>query len=181
MNKKNYYVFDFDETIATLIVDWEGLRNKIQNSYSKVLTVNKGLKKAYSELKSHTIDFYKKVEEYELPNGSPQYKFNNKLRIFLKQNNYSIISNNLRKTIETVLKKENVFHTCDSIVSLEECEEIKPSKKPFEHLLEKMNKLQTKNIIYVGDSDIDRQFAENNNIQFIHINDFEAENENTTS
>ena len=148
-NHKKHIIFDLDETLAMLITDWESMLNHI---YADLLKVDKEAMSSYIpstmsyQLFNDLIRKYgptvKKLLEshYQKAEGEDlkEVMSNPELIHFVKNNsnyNYYIWSNNLRKTIEPILRKEGIKNKFKMIFAAEDNLFYKPDTAGIEKMI----------------------------------------------
>lgn len=169
-------ILDFDNTICKLIVDWQSLKNELKTKFSDYHDFN-GLRlfQIYDILlnnKNIFDDVIKVIQKYEQENNSIKYIQPN-LDLLNYFKTFYIISNNLTSTVEKFLEAQKVRNRCKGIIGVDIAKSPKPNVKAFEMLLNKYPEIKSDNCFYIGDSDIDDEFAKNNRIQFINIKNLE--------
>lgn len=182
LHPKKYLIFDLDETLVMLITDWGSM---LENIYKDLLDIDKKTISAYSPstmsyqlfndlirkhgptvkkiLESHN----KKAEGKDLKEVKP----NPELINFIKNdNNYDcyIWSNNLRQTIELILKKEGIQDKFQAIFAADDNLFYKPDTTG----IEKMITGDKKDWLMIGDSENDQLGAKALGIDFFLVDFF---------
>jgi len=150
-NKKNFklIIFDFDNTIGKLDVNWRRLID--------ALGIDEPLNDYLDRLdKEDRQRIFKIIEKNELENID-NFKPNDDVVSFIKGlNGYTlaILSSNSRKAITTALDRLGLLKKFDIILSGEDVERLKPSSNGIVKILDTlgMNKDET---IFLGDSYVD--------------------------
>lgn len=169
---KILFLFDFDDTLFHLDIDWEKIRQYAITS----LRLNDNPKKylfssIYStsnmNLKNLLLNRITTLEINSIKKGRPITG----AKKFIKhchQKNFktAIISRNSHKTIFVALKQHK-FPQVDLIVGREDVFHLKPHPEGIYKVLKYFN-IPKSNSVYIGNSNFtDRQFAENAGIDFI--------------
>ena len=81
------YIFDFDGTIASLIIDWQSLKSEV-NEYCQIynIEINKPLNQKIDDLKKH-MNIFNIIDKYERPNGVINFDSKKKIINFIKNLN----------------------------------------------------------------------------------------------
>jgi phosphoglycolate phosphatase len=82
--------------------------------------------------------------------------------------NLGIVSTKFRYRIETILRREKLFHFFNTIVGGEDVRAHKPNPESLQLALDKLE-VSARNSIYVGDSVVDAKTAQNLGISFIAV------------
>jgi len=170
MNLREFdnYIFDFDGTIVSLSVDWDGLRRDVLAlCKNNGIEVDSRLHTNIDSLKAAGINVLEVIEGYEQPNGKVQYRIEDKVISFIEKSvpDFFVISNNLSGTISVVLKELSISHKCIKIVGIDNVRQSKPN---IEGYLKVKDFLRPGSSVYIGDKEDDRIFALNCNITFLH-------------
>ncbi len=181
-NPKKYLIFDFDETIAKVDVDWEICDGKIadvckkydpeyeRNSYSSInVSYNIYVKRFGKDLRNEIIEIIQEFENMNLNKVIP----NPEIVDFIKLNDdykMYIYSNNSHDLISHSLEKLGILNKFSYLISRENINLIKPEVdglKYLEDIKEKSNEY-----LFIGDSDSDKDAAKNIRIDFFLIDYF---------
>lgn len=183
-NAKKHIIFDLDETLLTLHIDWSRFRLDIRQevalfdkaiikqipnkSGSGVVVYNQAIIKHGAKARKVIIDFCK---NYEL-NNLDGFTINKSLVDFIKENsnkyNLYIWSSNNRKTVIPIVKKVKIFSHIKKIVTKEEVDLLKPYPDGFYLIYDYVNQ-QRKDYLMVGDSSHDKFAAKAAGIDFLRI------------
>lgn len=184
LTTKQYFIFDFDRTIAKMDIDWSGWHTGISQIYQRHdpqhgyhsghnphIFLNQMVKQHGSELLKEARDFNRTYEELHLQDFIP----NTELIEFISNNattNY-VFSSNSRLTVLKGLDQLKIRHHFTSIVSKDEVSFVKPNPEGFS-LIEGFNTNASK-CLMIGDSSSDQQAAEAAGIDFLLCNYFDKE------
>lgn len=181
MNKYKAIIFDMD---GTLLDTMSGIIKAINKTFEKfgydikftnvdgkyfigagaAEFANRALKRAgienidLMEFRNAFLSFYQKYQK----TGTKPFENLDKLLIKLKENGYlvGICSNKPQKLLDEVTAQMFPNNKFDIIVGQRVGIPCKPEPKMFE-LIKKGLKLKTEEILYIGDSEYDYQFAKN--------------------
>jgi len=151
MSKKNFklIIFDFDNTIGKLDVDWRDLID--------TLGIKEPLNDYLDRLdKKDRQKIFKIIEEKEMEKID-NFKPNKDVVSFIKElDDYilAILSSNSRKAIKTALKRLGLLEKFDIIFSGEDVEFLKPSSNGILKILEELG-IDKNDAIFLGDSYVD--------------------------
>ena len=164
------YIFDFDGTIAKLIVDWEECRSLVKkycfkHNISSDLSLSQKIVEL-GQISGHYLDMIYKLETC---NGKPNYCLIEPTINFIKslEQEIYIISNNHSQTIVDILAKEDLMHSCKKIIGIDDVIFSKPNNEPFEQIKPYINLGSS---LYIGDKETDQQFAKESSLDFIYVN-----------
>ena len=167
-----FIILDFDGTICNLSVDWTSLKNELILEFDdKYHFPNKKLMSMFNFIndnddRSRALSI---IEKYEIPDGKVNYsEFN--YQLMNEASEFIVISNNLTSTINQVLTLEDQINKVKIIYGIDKVTQSKPSKEMFDEVLKYCQDADLKNYLYIGDSEVDKQFAHNCGIDFININ-----------
>ena len=173
-----HVLLDFDGTICNLIVDWKSMKVDLVSALPKeVIGDNTKLLNIINSVYNHgsSADFLKLhqiIKKYEQPNDEVIIENINSV-LLNSLTSFIIVSNNLQSTIILALKEIMPLSFCERIIGVDNVKNTKPSKAPFDKVLEHTANHDLSDYLFVGDSEIDEQFAFNCGIDFIHINNYE--------
>lgn len=179
LHPKKHLIFDFDATIAKLYVDWGKM---LQEIYDRLSEIDPKTMIAYTPrsmsypfwnamILKHGAEMKKILESYFVRAESDYLKGvrpNPELIDFLKKNDnyiYYIWSNNLRKTIEPILKKEGIQNKFKMIVSANDTLFYKPDTAGIEKIITG----DKKDWLMIGDSENDKLAASALGIDFFLV------------
>lgn len=182
LHPKKHLIFDFDATIAKLDVDWGKM---LQEIYELLLEIDPKTMIAYTPrsmsypfwntmITKHGAGMKKILESYFIRAESgylQRVRPNPELIEFLKKNDKYICyiwSNNLRKTIEPILKKEGIQDKFKAIVAADDNLFYKPDTTG----IEKMITGDKKDWLMIGDSENDQHGAKALGIDFFLVDYF---------
>jgi|688.fasta_scaffold03899_2 phosphoglycolate phosphatase-like HAD superfamily hydrolase len=88
----------------------------------------------------------------------------------------SLITNRDKDTLIKILDNHNITKYFDNIISCIDLQRLKPDPVAFEIVMDKDVKLkreiERENYIYIGDSDVDKRFAQNAGIDYMIIDQY---------
>lgn len=196
IKKFKIIIFDLDNTIYNE-TDYDlGALKKVANFLKS--KINKQKKDIFNDLKflrikkRNKLIFNKFLENHKLNNINIEYLIEKSTKIFQTYKCYNLKNvNSLKKIIKFFHKKKHLYLVTNGnkerqknkihylglkkyfkrIYILDgQKNKFKPSIKSVKYLIKEINKIGTKNCIYVGDNlVIDKSFAKNLNISFIHF------------
>lgn len=177
-----HVIFDFDETLATIIMDWspwyEGVAEivrKYQPSFDdannlQMQSVSEFINQYGQSFRDEYVNF-----EIDLENKNYQsYKIIQKtldlLQEFHKQNkNLYLLTSNSRVTVLPILEELKITNHFKKIFTLDDVRNFKPSPIPFELIY--VEGSDKKQYLMVGDSVSDKGFAQNAGINYLDVDD----------
>lgn len=177
--KKRHVIFDFDETIGKVLVDWERWKQeliKILKKYNStyVLKVgrswaeieNEGIAQHGQAFRDDLTPFYARYES-EAVYGFKEYETISIIKS-LSGMSLSLWTANARKTVEPLLEKIGLLTSFLPIVTRDELFYRKPHHEGFAHI-HKIHNLPLADYLFIGDSDADRLAAKGAGIEFLHV------------
>lgn len=171
-------VFDLDETLVNLNVDWEGLKRIL----SELMMKEKGVEMEFTPLdqqiqqvrerfgESFFFRLLELISQFEL--REEKYELNHELISLLEScrgKKIAIYSMNTNKCVRNFVEKY-LEKKPDTIVSKDNCIEPKPTGKDLEKILKEW-KMSASEVVYVGNSENDRLSGEKAGIK-THIISF---------
>ena len=181
-NPKKYIIFDLDETLFFLHIDWNIFKQKfrwymksIDPEFEKRYPINWNIidtvTKATKVYWKWALDIsYKTSQEVELPNMK-WFWINTEIINFIKNNNsdyrFYIWSSNMMDTIKYVLQKTNMEKYFEKIIDKSSVMFMKRNIEWFEKIYNP--KYQKSDYLMVWDSKYDKLAAENAWIDFFKI------------
>lgn len=181
---KKHVIFDFDKTITELLVDWSYWRNDLTAlflSYDNDFDINNFAN--WTEAQNFYIESFgdeirDKIIEISYRVEKEHYSGNELVPVALeildsakKHAELYIWSSNDKRTIEPIIKELNVETLFDKIVSRNDVTYIKPNPSGFDLIFNPDNSKSA--YLMIGDSEFDRFAAQNSEIDFINISEFE--------
>ena len=142
-------IFDFDNTIVKLDVDWMALMDELK--------IDKPLNRYIDELdRKKRDDVYKTIEKREMENIDKFEPIDDLISFIRGLNGYkmAIFSLNSRRAIETCLERLDLSKKFDTIVSGEDVKKLKPAPDGILKIL-KILGIEKENSIFLGDSYVD--------------------------
>jgi HAD superfamily hydrolase (TIGR01549 family) len=176
---KTHLIFDFDETIGTLIIDWSGVRNevkKIIREYesdfdydfnTRTVTVcNEYVKKYGKEIRDK---FRKLTEDYENKYVTG-LDVNQEVLDIIKNSSKKIKyiwSSNSRKIIIRFLTELSIENQFEKIITKDEVDFLKPKPDGFELIYDGVTPKEK--YLMIGDSDADQGASIASDIDFYRV------------
>lgn len=183
---KKYLIFDLDQTLAKLNIDWSTIRREIFDlvaefdeplSKSVPFLPNAGIELSNKAAKKHGKKIAKKIrtfiEEYEMTHYH-NYEPNQNLLNFIRNNKqmyvYYMWTSNGTRTIQDFLNKEHFSSFFSKIITQNDVSLIKPEAEGFTLLYTPGESLSS--YLMIGDSPSDENAAKNAGIDFFKIDYF---------
>jgi len=172
MNRKiKAVIFDMDNTLLELNVDWKGLTNEIDYDYFEGkyshLTPHKFFVAFFSKLlnmltKKQQKEIREKRLEKEMEGLATGtcFPYRGILKSLSKRYKLGVVSGNYRPTILKALQKCGYRRFIKVVVSVDDVPESKPSPFPILAALKKL-RVKPENAVYVGDHPDDIKAARN--------------------
>jgi len=172
MNRKiKAVIFDMDNTLLELNVDWKGLTNEIDYDYFEGkyshLTPHKFFVAFFSKLlnmltKKQQKEIREKRLEKEMEGLATGtcFPYRGILKSLSKRYKLGVVSGNYRPTILKALQKCGYRKFIKVVVSVDDVPESKPSPLPILAALKKL-RVKPENAVYVGDHPDDINAARN--------------------
>lgn len=160
-------VFDLDETLVNLNVDWRSLKDEL----SRITLEEKGEEMVYTPLDQKVNEAKEKfgtaffqrlldtIAEFEL--REERYVIHQELVSFLRSLNgkkVGIYSMNTEKCVMNFIKKYLKMRV-DSCITKDTCQEPKPSEKDLRKIMKEWD-MTEKDMVYIGNSENDRRSGE---------------------
>ena len=167
MNYQNY-VFDFDCTIAKLVLDWALLKIEVNNLCRKHnFSLDQSLNMKIDQLKTINCNVLEILLRHEQPNGAIHLiPIQKTLTLIRSLPQYSIISNNHSSTVKKSVEKLGISQNCQKIIGIDIVAKSKPNPESFRLV---RPTLKEGTVVYVGDRISDKVFASNASIHFLDI------------
>ena len=157
------FIFDFDGTICEdLSIDWVGLKQKLcalVGESFKNQKVNEILYKIKTQNPNYQISqIYKIIESFEKPAINkaiirPEMEgFIHKIKLQKKKT--SIFSNNMRKTILTILKKFKLLEKFDLVIAKDDVLKYKPDPEGLIKITDFL-KIDRNKVLFIDNEQID--------------------------
>lgn len=180
----NHIIFDFDETLATIVMDWspwyEGVAaiiKKYQPSFNgkasdlQMQSISQFINKYRKPFRDDYAKFEISLEQKNYKSYKIIQKTLDLFREFHRQNKkLYLLTSNSKTTVLPILKELEIVDCFTKIVTLEDVENFKPSPSPFKLIYTENN--NKKEYLMVGDSLSDKGFAENVGIDYLDVKDF---------
>lgn len=185
-NPKKHLIFDLDETLIRLEVDWSGV-------YEMLFTAIKNIDPSLiSKVPESALEFYNLVNMATLKHGEKakkkldqtiaeyeishymRYTPNPSLMSFIRTHkdtySFSLWTSNAKGTIRDFLQKEQFEYYFEKIITLESVLFTKPNTYGFDMIYNSNN--SKKDYLMIGDSDNDKIMAKNAGIDFFQVDYF---------
>ena len=183
-NKKKHVIFDMDETLTTLHIDWSGFRSAFYNTMREI---DSTLVDSFEKKAGRTIDLHNKFvtdhgnrgkraadefcENWETTRFSG-HTVNDDLIKFIKSKPndyvYHVWTSNSRKTALPVLGEMGIKSLFKSVVTKDDVHRSKPAPDGFYVIFDGDN-FHRDDYLMVGNSDHDRDAAQAAGIDFVRI------------
>lgn len=183
---KRELIFDLDETICTLLIDWSeyklGMIGKLLETFVDLEnTIDADMRSI--DIANLVIDIYGRKAK-DLINRYSQdyeekyyfgYEVNQQLVEFIQSNNHLynmyVWTNNQKPISYLVLKDLNIYHLFKKVVSATDTLFYKPHQEGFK-LIKQLTESDLSQFLMIGDSKFDNLAAQNSFIDFFNIRDF---------
>lgn len=177
---KKYIIFDFDETLCTLLINWDPWCEELDNlflSYDMVSKDDSDL--SYAEMINLCIDKYgeearDKILEINYRNEkdcSSGYELSPTaiplLELSKEYAELYLWTSNDRRTIMPILKELDMEKFFKKIVTRNDVKYVKPKADGFSLIYDKNN--SKSDYLFIGDSAADSGAAQNSGIDFLNI------------
>lgn len=158
-------IFDFDGTLFPLHVDWVGLKLRLKAEFAleenmgintllqqiRAQEGNEGIKKAYAIVQTIEGNYDKTFLIPPTMQELVKYLANKGLRI-------AIVSNNMTKTIKSILTDHKLSHYFDTIIGKDSVISYKPHPEGLEKLLSQWS-LKPSEVLVVGNDENDEKLS----------------------
>ena len=178
---KTHLVFDFDETIATLVLPWSKLKEKLDVEFRKISPevekrcktwdwseYNTTIKKYGPDVRSAINNLYQEFETKYFKELKP----NLGLIEFIRNNHskyvFYIWTNNRRSTMEKALKVLKLDKYFEKLLTASDVILYKPDPIGFTQIYDPS--IKKDKYLMVGDSEGDKTAAKNAGIDFYQVN-----------
>lgn len=178
-----HVIFDFDETLATIIMDWSPwykgvaeIVRKYQPSFDDVnnlsmQSVSEFINQYGQSFRDEYVNFEINLEKKNYQSYKIIQKTLDLFQKFHKQNkNLYLLTSNSKITVLPILEELKITNHFTKIVTLDDVRNFKPSPIPFELIYVEGN--DKKQYLMVGDSVSDKGFAQNVGIDYLNVRDF---------
>jgi HAD superfamily hydrolase (TIGR01549 family) len=178
---KKHVIFDFDETICTLRIDWNVWIKEMlemfqacekdfafdESRYAE--TQNDFMLKYGEEIKNKIIDINYDVEKNHYSGYEVIERSVSLLPEISKLAELSVWTSNDRRTITPILDELGIDKYFGKIICRNDVDFIKPDPAGFYLIYD--NKNPKSEYLYIGNSRVDSEAAKNSGIDFVNIND----------
>jgi HAD superfamily hydrolase (TIGR01549 family) len=187
LNKKKYFVFDFDRTLAKMEIDWNGWHAGISKIYTKYdpnhgyvqgknphIYHNQLVTAHGDQLLQEVRDFNRQYESQYLTGFTP----NTEVIQFILENpsiTFYVYSSNSKPTVTRGLDELGISKSIRAVISKDDVKFVKPNPEGF-FLLENFEGNEEE-FLMIGDSSADRGAAEAAGIDFLECTVFEKYHE----
>ncbi|MGH2567874.1 MAG: HAD family hydrolase [Bacteroidota bacterium] len=178
MKRPRLVVFDFDGTLATLPVDWGGLKKVLTEYAQERLGVDgrqvpyfAGMQTLKEKLDKQSLEeIYRVVEEFEhrgIPHLIPHTAVVEYLRRSVERGSLAAVcSNNMTSTVRMSLGRLGIAPLVSEIVGMDSVTRLKPDPEGLSKILRTL-KVTEAETVFVGDSSYDEQAAHEAGIRFV--------------
>jgi len=119
---------------------------------------------------------YKIYWNYHLPKFVKLYsEAKNTLDELYGKFKLAVVTGNPKKSVEIIFEKFDLKKYFDAVIALEDVEKPKPNAEPLLKAVARLN-LNSKEVVYVGDSDIDCECGKNAGVKTIIVGDRKLKN-----
>jgi HAD superfamily hydrolase (TIGR01509 family) len=172
-------IFDFDGTIATLPVDWYGLKQRLlrflheQGIEQTSITFWKDIEQIKQQLSPATLEkAYRCIEGYEHP-AVPLMDVNEKVVKYLKGivaagGKVAVCSNNMASTVRMGLERLGLKESVAMIVGLDSVGRLKPHPEGVLKILRELQ-VSASDALFIGDSGFDEEAARSAGLRFTQV------------
>lgn len=172
-------IFDFDGTIATLPVDWYGLKQRLleflheQGIERTSMTFWKDIELIKQQLSPPALqEVYRCIEGYEHP-AVPMMAVNENVVKYLKNivaagGKVAICSNNMTSTVRMGLERLGLKESVAMVVGLDSVGRLKPHPEGVLRILRELH-ISAREALFVGDSGFDEEAARAAGVRFAHV------------
>lgn len=181
-NHYRHIIFDFDETLATLLIDWSYWDKAVLELLGKygelppadtqlnMYHIHQYIERYGKQFRDDFVTLEQRIEKEQYRGYqpiAPSLAFLHALHEQGKQ--LYLLTSNCRATIEPILEELGIktwFHT---IVTVDDVENLKPTQAPWK-LIGNAHSDKAEYLM-VGDSTSDSGFARNNEIAYLHVDE----------
>jgi len=183
-------LFDFDGTLFDLQISWGDIKDYIYNHYkskfgeeisqfNRFYAMFDFIKKEKGEDEKQF--YYHYLENCEVDaanekNYAPTWLANqglDKIGEIIKYDTFfGIISSNFHETIMEILIQRGMFHRFKIIIGRDDVENAKPNPEGILRVINAYN-LKRENVLFIGDSFVDEEAAQNAQVNFIHVDNLQ--------
>jgi len=178
MEKKKHLIFDLDETIVTLKIDWDEWHKKIATIFKEFepdfvywggfidYLIVPFIEKYGQRIRDKIVEFENQYEKEKLKG----YVVNNKLVDYIKQNTHQknyLLTNNALNTILPILEELGIKDRFEKTVTIDDVLYCKPHIEGILTIIDKSVPLSDYAVI--GDSGNDEKIAKSVGVDFIKI------------
>lgn len=182
-NSKRYVIFDVDETLLTLHIDWPAWGEAIEQlflSYDKNYTgsaysgwaeaENDFMQRFGAEFRKKLIATSYRLEKQTFSGFTPNTTCIALCKAVAKSYPIGIWTSNDKRTVANPLREVGVFSLADSIVTRNEVNFLKPDPDGFRFF--KKPEFSASDYVMIGDSQADKGAAKQAGISFFHVSAF---------
>lgn len=176
VKEKQLFIFDFDDTIVKLDVDWNKLKRLLiersKKSIGYLWNVRWRMDENLYYIRDHLDkEFYNglisEISEYEY-HGFDHEKIEKHILGFAKtKHNIAVLSSNTRRAIQKILKHPEFNNFNPYVIGKEDMVKPKPDTKSIQIILEHF-RIKKEDAIYIGDSSYDEEMARRTGVHFIN-------------
>lgn len=187
LSKYKHLLFDYDNTIARVPIDWSLARAKFRKFLTEKfqgIELKQGIRvdemeriaiEFFPEKKEEIFSFRHSLEKSHDGNHEPIHDVINLIRK-CALGSLHIISNNLKSTVCSGLRQFKIMQFFDVIIGVDEAGFPKPCTKAWDILL-KSRDINNKSCLFIGDSLVtDEKFAQRVGISFLDVKNLTRSN-----
>lgn len=169
-------VFDVDGTLVDLKINWNLLKNHLENTFQKKFQrLHDGIQKLDPGNKKIALEI---IANHELEN-STNWIINDFFVKWIINHSEKIkiclLSNNTKSTIDLFLRQSDLTKHVSYFISLNDVSHPKPNSEGFKKIINHLN-LKSNEILLIGDTEYDEIICKENNISCCISNWLEDEN-----
>jgi phosphoglycolate phosphatase-like HAD superfamily hydrolase len=181
-------LFDLDQTLYSLNVNWNAIRNYIVNHYNRNY-------EPILDKKQRFFEIFDVIEQTQGKEGCQFYRhyMRDQELIAIKEHNYAvtwlmgyglerfseylrfdcffgIISNNFHDSIVEILEQNNSLHKFKVIIGRDDVTKEKPNPEGLIRVMDGYDLLPEK-VLFIGDSKTDEEAADRAQVHFVYVDD----------
>lgn len=179
----SHLIFDFDETIAKLLIDWSAWDKGVlelflkyepsfdQSTRFNMSAIHRFIERYGKAFRAEFVDFENQLEKnnyhgYEIvPTGMALLN-----QAHQERKNLYLLTSNCRAVVLPVLGELKIMNYFTKIITVDDVPNLKPSPEPWP-LITEGKAIDKKQYLMVGDSESDSGFAAAVGIDFINVHE----------
>ncbi len=177
VQSRRFLIWDFDGTIVDCRIDWEALKLELAGLLPQCdsQALDSGMNNLIYRLQDmgKHEDVFTVLQRYE---RAARPVINEQLVAFIRYSNgrfrMNIWSDNLRETIESILRHERIIDAFECIIAKEDVTRYKPDPEGLKKAVEafkREDQADLKNMLFIGDSWKDDQAAKAIGVPFYSV------------